>query len=60
MEDEDVLRQAVAKDAAQKGFEVLEAANGSTAIDLILANRDKIDAILLDLTSGAHGEPGCG
>ena len=50
VEDEDVLRQAVAKMLRKKGFEVLEAANGSTAIDLILANRDKIDAILLDLT----------
>jgi DNA-binding NtrC family response regulator len=32
------------------GFEVIEAADGSSAIDLLRANRGKIDAILLDMT----------
>ena len=40
----------------RKGFEVLEAANGSVAIDL-LRQGGKIDAILLDLTiPGASSE----
>jgi len=50
VEDEHPLRQAVAMMLRKKGFEVLEAANGSTAIDLLHANSDKIDAILLDMT----------
>jgi len=50
VEDEDPLRQAIAKMLRKKGFEVLEAANGGTAIDLLRANSDKIDAILLDMT----------
>jgi len=50
VEDEDSLRQAVAKMLRKRGFEVLEAVNGSTAIDLLRANSDKIDAILLDMT----------
>jgi len=50
VEDEDPLRQAVAKMLRKKGFEVLEAANGSTAIDLLRATSGKIDAILLDMT----------
>jgi DNA-binding response OmpR family regulator len=32
------------------GFEVLEAADGSSAIDILRADGDKIDVILLDLT----------
>jgi nitrogen-specific signal transduction histidine kinase/CheY-like chemotaxis protein len=54
VEDEDLLRQAVAKMLRKKGFEVLEAANGSTAIDLLCANSDRIDAILLDMTLPGH------
>ena len=34
----------------QRGFEVLEAAYGSVAINLLRANRGKIDVILLDMT----------
>ena len=34
----------------KKGFEVLEAANGSAAIDLLRANGGNIDLILLDMT----------
>ncbi len=54
VEDEEGLRQAVAKMLRKKRFEVLEAANGSDAVDLLHAHVRKIDAILLDLTI-----PGC-
>jgi CheY-like chemotaxis protein len=50
VEDEDPLRQAVVKMLRKKLFVVLEANNGSTAIDLLRANKGKIDAILLDMT----------
>ncbi len=50
VEDEDTLRQAVAKALRRIGTEVFEAADGSTAIDLIRAKGSQIDAILLDLT----------
>jgi PAS domain S-box-containing protein len=50
VEDEDVLREAVAKTLRRNGFEVFEAANGSLAIDLLRANQGRIDVILLDMT----------
>src|SRR5215472_16034632 len=50
VEDEDVLRQAIAKTLRMNGFDVFEAADGSLAIDLLRANGSKIDAILLDMT----------
>ena len=50
VEDYDPLRQAVAETLRTQGLEVLEAANGSTAIDLLRANCNKIDLILLDMT----------
>jgi CheY-like chemotaxis protein len=50
VEDEDVLRQAVARMLRMNGFEVLEAADGSSAIDLLRAAVDKIEVILLDMT----------
>jgi nitrogen-specific signal transduction histidine kinase/CheY-like chemotaxis protein len=50
VEDEDILRDAVAKTLRRSGFEVLEAANGSAAIDVIRASGSKIDVTLLDLT----------
>jgi DNA-binding response OmpR family regulator len=50
VEDEGVLRQAVAKMLRNAGFEVLEAANGSAAIDLFRASGNKIDVMLLDIT----------
>jgi PAS domain S-box-containing protein len=50
VEDEDVLRQAAAKVLRRSGFEVLEAANGSAAIDVLRASGSKIDVILLDMT----------
>jgi PAS domain S-box-containing protein len=50
VEDEDAIRQAVAKALRKTGAEVLEAINGSTAIDLLHEHSGKIDVILLDLT----------
>jgi DNA-binding NtrC family response regulator len=50
VEDEESLRRPVAKMLRKAGFEVLEAANGSAAIDLLRANGGKIDVILLDMT----------
>jgi CheY-like chemotaxis protein len=50
VEDEGPLRLAVAKMLRKNGFEVLEAADGSSAIQLIRANPDRIDLILLDMT----------
>jgi len=50
VEDEDILRQAAAKMLRRSGFEVLEAANGSAAIDVLREKGSKIDVILLDMT----------
>jgi len=50
VEDEDALRQPVAKMLRNAGFQVLEAASGCDATDLLHANGDQIDAVLLDVT----------
>jgi two-component system cell cycle sensor histidine kinase/response regulator CckA len=50
VEDEDALRLPVAKMLRNAGFQVVEAADGSSAIDLLRAAVDKIDLILLDIT----------
>jgi nitrogen-specific signal transduction histidine kinase len=50
VEDEEVLRHAVAKALRKHGFAVFEAADGSFAIDFLRANGGEIDAILLDMT----------
>jgi len=50
VEDEDALRKAVGRMLRKIGFEVLEAANGSAAIDLLRTSGSKIDVVLLDLT----------
>jgi PAS domain S-box-containing protein len=56
VEDEGTLRQAVTKLLRKTGFDVLEAADGTSAIDLLRANGSKVDAILLDMTlPGASG-----
>jgi CheY-like chemotaxis protein len=51
VEDEGPLRQAVAKLLSKTGFEVYEAADGSSAIELLRANANKINVILLDMTT---------
>jgi DNA-binding NtrC family response regulator len=50
VEDEEVLRIAVSKALRIKGFAVMEAEDGSVAMDLIRTHRDDIDVILLDVT----------
>jgi two-component system cell cycle sensor histidine kinase/response regulator CckA len=47
VEDEDTLRQAVAKMLRHRGFKVFEAGDGFTAIRLLRANPSGIDLILL-------------
>ena len=50
IEDEEMLRLAVAKVLRKRGFTVIEAAYGNAGVDLFLANRSRIDVVLLDLT----------
>jgi PAS domain S-box-containing protein len=50
VEDEDALRQAVAKALRRRGLKVLETADGSAAIEILRATGSKIDVILLDMT----------
>jgi PAS domain S-box-containing protein len=50
VEDEAPLRQAVVKMLRKTGFEVMEAADGSSAINLLHADGSKIDVMLLDMT----------
>ena len=50
VEDEEVLRLAVSKALRKRGFSVLEASDGSAAMDLIRARANDIDVILLDVT----------
>jgi CheY-like chemotaxis protein/two-component sensor histidine kinase len=50
VEDEEILRRAVAKMLRNSGFAVLEAADGTAAIDLLRANGARIGVVLLDMT----------
>jgi PAS domain S-box-containing protein len=50
VEDEDLLRKAVVKMLRKTGFQVFEAADGTSAVDLLRARGAGIDAILLDMT----------
>ena len=50
VEDEVPLRQAVVKKLGNTGFKVLEAPDGTAAINFLKANVGKIDVILLDMT----------
>jgi two-component system, cell cycle sensor histidine kinase and response regulator CckA len=50
VEDHDALRVALAQILRRRGFEPLDAANGSDAIRLLRANAIKIDVMLLDTT----------
>jgi CheY-like chemotaxis protein len=54
VEDEDLLRLAASRMLRKKGFSVIEASDGSAALDLIRTHQDHIDVVLLDITlSGA-------
>jgi len=50
VEDEAVLRLAVSKMLRKKGFRVIEAIDGSSALELVRTHNDEIDAMLLDVT----------
>ena len=50
VEDEETLRLAVSKALRRSGFSVMEASDGSGAMDLLRAHTDEIDVVLLDVT----------
>jgi len=50
VDDEDLLRQAVSKMLRKKGLSVIEASDGSGALDVIRAQNVHIDVLLLDVT----------
>ena len=50
VEDEDSLRAAVSRVLKKRGYSVLEANNGRTAVDLYRARQSQIDLVLLDMT----------
>jgi two-component system, cell cycle sensor histidine kinase and response regulator CckA len=50
VEDEDLLRQGVSKMLRTEGLSVLEASDGSAALDVIRARKGDIDVLLLDIT----------
>lgn len=49
-EDEEILRLVVSKMLRKQGFEVIEAADGSSAVDLFREHQTEIGVVLLDLT----------
>jgi PAS domain S-box-containing protein len=51
VEDENALRQAVVRILRKTGYQVFEAPDAFTAIELVRAHRDKFDLILLDVTT---------
>lgn len=50
VDDEDLLRDALSKALRKTGFSVIEASNGTDALDLIRAHKGHIDLMLLDIT----------
>jgi CheY-like chemotaxis protein len=50
VEDEGVLRLAISRMLQKNGFGVIEAGDGSSALDLVRAYKDEIDVMLLDIT----------
>jgi CheY-like chemotaxis protein len=50
VEDEELIRLSVSRALRKKGFSVVEANDGSVAMDLIRANTQSIDVLLLDVT----------
>jgi len=50
VEDEGPLRLAASKMLRKRGLSVIEASDGSAALDLIRAHKDHIDVLLLDIT----------
>jgi PAS domain S-box-containing protein len=50
VEDEETLSLAVSKMLRKKGFSVMQAVDGVSAVDVFQANQPSIDLVLLDLT----------
>jgi two-component system, cell cycle sensor histidine kinase and response regulator CckA len=50
VEDETLLREPVSEMLRKRGLSVLEASDGSTALELIRAHKDDSDVVLLDIT----------
>jgi len=50
VDDEDLLRQAVAKMLRKKGLSVIEASDGSGALEILRTGKTPIDVLLLDVT----------
>jgi PAS domain S-box-containing protein len=50
IEDEKILRESVAAMLRKRGVTVIEAEDGNAGVDLFIADRPKIDVVLLDMT----------
>jgi len=50
VEDEEALRHAVSKALTKRGFSVIKVRDGSAAMEMIRADADDIDLVLLDVT----------
>jgi CheY-like chemotaxis protein len=50
VEDEIVLRDSISRILRTRGYAVLEAGDGTTAVDLIQTHTDAVDVVLLDVT----------
>jgi DNA-binding response OmpR family regulator len=50
IEDEEMLRLSVSKMLRNLGFVVIEAEDGNKGLELFLADRPRIDVVLLDMT----------
>jgi CheY-like chemotaxis protein len=50
VEDEEILRRAVSKALRKSGFSVMEASDGSAAMDLLRMHINDVDVVLLDVT----------
>ncbi len=57
MEDEDTLRLAVSRMLRKKGASVIEARDGSAAVELFRANEPDIALVLLDVTMPGMSGP---
>jgi CheY-like chemotaxis protein len=56
VEDEPALRQGVSKMLTKRGFSIIEAPDGTAALDVIRGQKTPIDVLLLDITlPGASG-----
>src|SRR5208282_4614502 len=50
VDDEAFLRGAISKMLQKNGLSVIEASDGSLALDVIRSHKDSIDLLLLDMT----------